>query len=229
MKTVQEVRALQELAEEYQRLGCTVMLEPSAALIPSFLGNYRPEMLAIKDDEHLLFDVKLEGARDVDAFWRMVAEIQHHAGWKLTGITVPHVDTEANTSGVLSDLDVDGLRQHLREIDLLSRDPHLRPVVLSRLWVVYIAALRLLAIQEGFDRDGDADYERLVRAQSNGLISNAECEEGRALMVLGSRVANGSDAVVAPEDCQQLRQMVQRTIDRIAPVAAPEAVQHAEA
>jgi len=229
MKTGQEVRALQELAEEYRRLGYTVILEPSAALIPSFLGNYRPEVLAIKDDEHLLFDVKLEGARDVDAFWRMVAEIQHHAGWKLTGITVPHVDTEVNTSGVLSDLDVDGLRRHLREIDLLSRDPQLRPVVLSRLWVVYIAALRLLAIQEGFERDGDADYERLVRAESNGLISNAECEEGRALMVLRSRVANGSDAVVAPEDCQQLRQMVQRTIDRIAPVAAPEAALRVEA
>lgn len=229
MKSVQELRALQELAEEYQRLGYTVIFEPSAALIPSFLGNYRPEMLATKDDEHLLFDVKLEGARDVDAFWRAVAEVQHHAGWKLSGITVPNVDLKVNTSGVLSDLDVDGLHQHLREIDLLSRDPQLRPVVLSRLWVVFTAALRLLAIQEGFERDGDADYERLVRACSNGLISNAECEEGRALMVLRNRVANGADAAVATEDCLQLRKMVQRTIDRIAPAEAPEAEQRVEA
>ena len=121
------------------------------------------------------------------------------------------------------------MRQQLREIDLLSRDPQRRSVILPKLWVVYIAALRLLAIQEGFDRDGDADYSRLVRAQSNGLISNAECEEGRALMILRDRVVNGSDAVVAPEDCLQLRQMIQRVIDQIAPVETPETAQHVEA
>ncbi len=229
MKTVRELRALQELAEEYQRLGYTVIVEPPAALVPAFLGNYRPELLATKDGENLLFDVKLEGERDVADFWRMVAEIKRHAGWKLTGITVPNVDPEVNTSDVLSDLDADGLRQHLSEIDLLSRDPQLQPVVLSRLWVVYVAALRLLAIQEGFDRFGDADYDRLVRAYSNGLISNAECEEGRALMILRNRVVNGSDAVVAPEDCLQLRQMIQRAIDQIAPVEASETAQRVEA
>lgn len=222
MKTFRELRAVQELTEEHERLGYTVIVEPPAALIPSFLGNYRPELLATKDGENLLFDVKLEGARDVAEFWRMVAEIKRHAGWKLTGITVPNVDPEVDTSGLLSDLDVDGLRQQLREIDLLSRDSQLLPVVLSRLWAVYIAALRLLAIREGFDRLGDADYDRLARAYSNGLISNAECEEGRALMILRNRVVNGSDVVVATEDCLQLRQMIRRAIDKIAPAQASE-------
>ena len=229
MKTAKELQALRNLAEEYQRLGYTVIVEPPPALIPSFLGDYRPELVATKDDENLLFDVKLEGARDVAEFWRMVAEVKRHAGWKLTGITVPNVDPEVNSSGVLSDLDVEGLRQQLREIDLLSRDPKLRSVILPKLWVVYIAALRLLAIQEGFDRDGDADYSRLVRAQSNGLISNAECEEGRALMILRNRVVTGSDAVVAPEDFLQLRQMIQRLIDQIVRVETPEAAQRVEA
>ena len=229
MKTAQELLALQKLAEEYQKLDYAVVVEPPATLIPAFLGDYRPELLATKDGENLLFDVKLEGARDVAEFWRMVAEVKRHAGCKLTGITVPNVDPEVNTSGVLSDLDVEGLRQQLREIDLLSRDPQRRSVILPKLWVVYIAALRLLAIQEGFDRDGDADYSRLVRAQSNGLISNAEREEGRALMILRNRVVNGSDAVVAPEDCLQLRQMVQRVIDQIAPVETPETEQRVEA
>lgn len=229
MKTFRELRAVQELTEEHERLGYTVIVEPPAALIPSFLGNYRPELLATKDGENLLFDVKLEGARDVAEFWRMVAEIKRHAGWKLTGITVPNVDPEVDTSGLLSDLDVDGLRQQLREIDLLSRDSQLLPVVLSRLWAVYIAALRLLAIREGFDRLGDADYDRLVRAYSNGLISNAECEEGRALMILRNRVVNGSDVVVATEDCLQLRQMIRRAIDKIAPAQASETLQHVEA
>ena len=229
MKTVKELQALRKLAEEYQKLGYTVVVEPSAALIPSFLGNYKPEILAKKDDEHLLFDVKLEGARDVAEFWRMVAEVKRHAGWKLTGVTVPNVDPEVNTSGVLSDLDVDGLRQQLHEIDLLSLDPQLQSVILPRLWVVYIAALRVLAVQEGFDRDGDADYERLVRAQSNGLISNAEFEEARALLGLRNSIVDGSDAVVAPEDCLQLRQMIQRAIDQIAPAEVSESVRHAEA
>jgi hypothetical protein len=229
VKTVQELCALQELADKYKRLGYTVIVAPSAALIPPIPGDYRPGLLATKDDEHLLFDVKLEGGRDVDAFWRMADAVKRHAGWKLLGITVPNLDPEVNTSGMLSDHDVDGLRRHLCEIDLLSHDPRFDPVVLSRLWVVYVAALRLLAIQEGCDRDGDADYERLVRAYSNGLISNAECEEGRALMVLRNRVVGGSDTVVATEDCQQLRKMVQRTIDRIAPVEAPATVQRVAA
>ena len=89
--------------------------------------------------------------------------------------------------------------------------------------------MRLLAIQEEFDRDGDTDLYLLDRAASNGLISNAEFEEARALLALRNRIVEGSDAVVAPEDCLQLRQMIQRAIDQIAPVETPETVQRAEA
>lgn len=229
MKTVQELRVLRRIAEDYQRHGYIVVFDPPAESIPSFLGNYRPEILATKGSEHMLIDVKMQGVRDVHAFLRMADEVHRHYGWKLSCATVPNVDPEVNTSGVLGDLDVEGLRQHLHDIDVLSRDPQAVAVVLTRLWAVYIAALRLFAIQEGFDRDGDADYGRLVRAYSNGLISNAEREEARALLGLRNKVVDGGDAAVASEDCLQLRQMVQRTIDQIAPVVAPETAQHVEA
>ena len=229
MKTVQELRALRRIAEDYQRRGYTVIFEPPAASIPSFLGNYQPEILATKGDENMLIDVKTQGVRDVAAFLRMWDEVERHPGWHLSCATVPNVDPEVNTSGEFSDLDVDGLRRHLREIDLSSRDSQARPSVLTRLWIVYIAALRLLAIQEGFDRDGDTDLYRLDRAASNGLISNAEFEEARALLALRNSIVDGSAAVVAPEDCLQLRQMIQRAIDQIAPIKTPETAKRVEA
>lgn len=229
MKTVQELRALQRIAEDYQRRGYTIVFAPPAASLPPFLANYQPEILATKGDENMLIDVKTEGGRDVAAFMRMWDEVERHPGWQMSCATVPNVDPEVNTSGEFGDLDVDGLLQHLREIDLLSRDCQAPPRVLTRLWIVYIAALRLLAIQEEFDRDGDTDLYRLDRAASNGLISNAEFEEARALLALRNRIVEGSDAVVAPEDCLQLRQMIQRVIDRIAPVVTPETEQRVEA
>lgn len=229
MKTVQELRALRRIAEDYQRRGYTVVSEPPAASLPSFLGNYQPEILATKGDENMLIDVKTEGVRDVAAFMRMWDEVGRHPGWQMSCATVPNVDPEVNTSGEISDLDVDGLLQHLREIDLLSRDSQAPPSVLTSLWIVYIAALRLFAIQEGFDRDGDTDLYRMDRAASNGLITNAEFEEARALLALRNRIVDGSDAVVAPEDFLQLRQMIQRLIDQIVRVETPEAVQRVEA
>ena len=48
-------------------------------------------------------------------------------------------------------------------------------------------------------------------------------------MILRNRVVSGSDAVVAPEDCLQLRQMIQRAIDQIAPIKTPETAQRVEA
>ncbi|USX27617.1 hypothetical protein NHH73_04750 [Oxalobacteraceae bacterium OTU3CINTB1] len=229
MKTVQELRALRRIAEAYQRRGYTVVFEPPAESLPSFLGNYQPEILATKGSENMLIDVKTEGVRDVAAFMRLWEEVERHPGWQMSCATVPNVDPEVNTSGEFGDLDVDGLLQHLREIDLLARESQATPGMLTRLWIVYIAALRLFAIQEGFDRDGDTDLYRLDRAASNGLISNAEFEEARALLALRNRIVDGSDAAVAPEDYSQLRRMIQRAIDQIAPVGASEAVQHAEA
>ena len=39
MKTVQELRALQRIAEDYQRRGYTIVFEPPAASLPPFLSE----------------------------------------------------------------------------------------------------------------------------------------------------------------------------------------------
>ena len=227
--TVQEVRTVSKIAEDYQRRGYVVTVAPQTASMPFYLGNCRPDILAVKGRERLLIDVKLEGVRDVGACLRLAKEVQKKTGWRLLFATVPAVDTLENSAIDARGMDVDGLRARLGDIDASPWEDRSAPLILTRLWVAYVAALRMFALQQGVEGSGDTDFDRLNMAYANGLISIEEYEAARALMALRDQAAHRSGIPVSADDCRQLRLMVQALIARIAPVHAMAAVEPAGA
>ena len=53
-----EERKVKELANEYKKKGYTVFMYPTKENIPDFLGDYKPDLIAISDREKLVIEVK---------------------------------------------------------------------------------------------------------------------------------------------------------------------------
>ena len=55
---IRERRKIREVAREYRRAGYEVLVEPSGPQVPAFLGDYRPDLIAVGDRESVVIEVK---------------------------------------------------------------------------------------------------------------------------------------------------------------------------
>jgi Holliday junction resolvase len=81
MNIYKELRAEGLIAKRYEERGYTVSVGPSVAEIPFSLGNFRPDILASRGDEHLIIEVKSSAERVDPAVYFEVDElVQQHPG-----------------------------------------------------------------------------------------------------------------------------------------------------
>lgn len=87
---------LKSLAEKYESQGFRVFSEPKTDELPFDLGNYQPDMIAIKDGSGLVIEVKTSISRvSVDRLQALAEEVSKHPGWRFLLVTVE--DIEANS------------------------------------------------------------------------------------------------------------------------------------
>lgn len=216
MNIINGLRAERLIAKRYEERGYVVTLEPLRSAIPFSLGNYRPDILATKGDENILIEVKTPGARiDSEVYFRLDQEVQQHPGWQFLLVTITQAELQENASSVAGNVSVESIRAHLRSIDRLAEVPEIAGLVLPRLWMAYVSALRLLALNEGVEVDDYTDLSLINRVYSAGMISIAEYEAGRRLMTLRNHAVHSLETLETPADCKQLRQMVDMILDRL--------------
>jgi uncharacterized protein YutE (UPF0331/DUF86 family) len=76
-------RAVQKLAEEYASKGFRVQTEATLPFAPLDGVPYRADLLAERDEEHHVVEVKLRGARDAQAerWGDLAKQVRAHPGW----------------------------------------------------------------------------------------------------------------------------------------------------
>ena len=79
-----EQKRLREIANEYRQKGYTVILEPPASQLLKFLATLRPDMIAEKDGQSFVVEVKsrksLTGSTKLE---ELAKAVEHEPGWKL--------------------------------------------------------------------------------------------------------------------------------------------------
>ncbi len=79
-----ESRIIQDLERTYREQGFSFFSRPKSKMIPSFLGTYIPDALAIKGSEHILIEVKLkQNSTSERMFADLRRKLSGHKGWKL--------------------------------------------------------------------------------------------------------------------------------------------------
>jgi hypothetical protein len=216
MNMVKGLRAERLIAERYEERGYVVTLGPPRSAIPFPLGNYTPDILAIKGDEKVLIEVKTSGARiNQESYFRLDQEVQRHPGWRFLLVTVSDAELQEYPSSVASNVSIESIRENLRNMDPLVDDPKMSRLVLPSLWMAYVSALRLLVLDEDVELDDYTDLSLINKAYSGGMISIDEYETARHLMTLRNQAVHSFDTAATPPDCQQLLQMVCTILDRI--------------
>lgn len=218
MNLYKELRAERLIAKRYEERGYAVSVGPTVAEIPFSLGNFRPDILASRGDEHLIIEVKSSGERvDPEIYFKVDELVHQHPGWRFLLATVSEAELEECVSSATSNASAHEIRARLRTIDRLVDNAETAPFVLPTLWTAYVAALGLLLEKEAVPNNGYTDLSLLNKAYAVGLISVEEYETGRSLLSLRNRAVHSLDNFGTPDECRRLRKMVDDVLDRLMP------------
>lgn len=78
-----EADVLRALRSRYERDGYTFVIHPTSELVPEFLGNYRPDALALSEQGSVVIEVKARRGSETDMRLSQVASrVSQHPNWK---------------------------------------------------------------------------------------------------------------------------------------------------
>jgi hypothetical protein len=89
-----EREAIRQYANWYAQQGYQVWVEPSPRELPAFLRTLAPDMIARRDAENIVVEIKTSSPASFEAVQRLARALEHRAGWKLQVVYVDLADPE---------------------------------------------------------------------------------------------------------------------------------------
>jgi hypothetical protein len=84
-----ETQVILKVAEDYRQRGYEVRIQPKGSDVPDFLSEFEPDLIAHKEGESVVVEVKLGTRTSVSDRLRDIAErIKHHPGWRFSFVFV---------------------------------------------------------------------------------------------------------------------------------------------
>lgn len=200
-------RAVQKLADEYERDGFRVQREPTLPFTFPDGSAYRADLLAERDDEHLVVEVKLRGVRadPRDRQWDHLARaIRARHGWHFK--IVP-VDREPSPLPELAPI-----KAALANAEALLDGQQIAAALLLAA-SVFEASARLRLKAAGVPSDDVGLTVLIERLVSEGLVEQEEFVLLRDAMERRNAVAHGHlDQLPDPDSLRPLLAVARRLL-----------------
>jgi hypothetical protein len=184
---------LAELVRTYRQRGYQVYTEPdeAAAHIPFDLGDYRPDLLMEKGDEHLLITVRNEQSPlSIDRFQRITLQVRQHPGWRFL-VATPSFQHPTQLLGVTDELlSWNAAQQQADTAQLLLAQGQPQAALLVA-WAGLEALLRRHAEQVALPIERQSSITLLKYLYSQGEISISQYDQALELSALRNRLAHG--------------------------------------
>src|SRR5277367_4553486 len=85
----EHLRTRRNVAREYRKRGYEVVDQPRGDSLPPFLRGFAPDLIAMKDDDRAVVEIKTaEGLRGSNEIKELAAVIEAHAGWRFELISL---------------------------------------------------------------------------------------------------------------------------------------------
>jgi hypothetical protein len=78
-----ERAAIKQYADWYSQQGYQVSVQPSPRELPEFLRTLAPDMIARRDGENIVVEIKTSSPASFEQIQRLARALEHRAGWKL--------------------------------------------------------------------------------------------------------------------------------------------------
>jgi len=190
-QSLQEQQKIQHTAQQLQERGYRVITEPSKADLPFDLGNYVPDLIATKNDQGIIFEIKTSFKRlSIDRLQNLSEQIASHNGWRFVLITL---DEESDDVFPLEAKDfpyLQDLESRLSKVDILIQSSLFEPAILF-LWSILELLLRRKAVIENIPIERFPTSNLLDHLYSRGEISMEQFDIFKNFLKLRNQIAHG--------------------------------------
>lgn len=135
-----ERQVIEQYADWYAQQGYQVSVEPSPRELPEFLRTLAPDMIARRDGENIVVEIKTSSPESFEQVQRLGRALEHRAGWKLQVVYADLPDPEWQPPPQLPET-----KDLLSRLDLIGRaneDEDQRRVEFLLLWSIIEAGAR---------------------------------------------------------------------------------------
>ena len=195
-----ERERLLKLAEEYRAQGYEISIHPNPEDLPDFLRNYSPDMIARREDETVVIEVKSRSSLNSSSAQylpNLAQVIEQHPGWRFELVMTNPEDVTYSLKAE-SSLQANEIKSRLKIArQLLEQHPE-SAILYS--WSLVEATLRLVAEEEGLSlRRFDPLY--LVKQLAiEGIISQSEYQLLMNSLSLCNAIAHGFKTTPIKQD-----------------------------
>jgi REase_AHJR-like len=193
---------IQSKAQELLANGYKVSIEPLISSLPFELGGYSPDLIATKDNEGIILEIKTSPDRlSVDRFQDIAERVATHPGWRFLLVTLDDINEKILPASADELPSWAELNSRLIKLNKLIQDSFLEPAFLF-LWSILEAALRKRAITQNIPISRFPTKKLLNHSFSSGEISISEFDLFTSYLEVRNRIAHG---VAAPVDSEMLK------------------------
>ncbi|MBO2009742.1 hypothetical protein [Hymenobacter negativus] len=210
-KTKETTKVL-ELARSYEAQGFVVKTAPAAEDIPFDLGPYRPDLLAEKEGQHFIIEVKKAGVPlSVDRLQALAETIRQHAGWRLLLVPTDEEGPVLPTGNTNELVSWQAVAERAKRADHLLQLGESDAAFLM-LWSAFEAMLRRHAEQVGLPIERLSTAALLDYLYSQGELAYEQFEQARAALQVRNRLVHGFEAAEATQEARPLHTLVEHLL-----------------
>ncbi|MEI1374072.1 hypothetical protein PQG02_22135 [Nostoc sp. UHCC 0926] len=184
---------VKSLAEKYKSQGFRVFTEPKTDEFPFDLGNYQPDMIAIKDGSGLVIEVKTSLSRvSVDCLQVLAEEVSKHPGWRFLLVTLEDIEAKS-LPGTSEDEELPSwqkLKDQFSQVRELIKNDEIQSAFLF-LWSIFEDALRKRAIDVSIPIERFPVIGLIKHLYSLGELSISQFDLAQDCFKVSNRVAHG--------------------------------------
>ena len=146
-----EREAIRQYADWYSQQGYQVSVEPSPGELPEFLRTLAPDLIARRDGENIVVEIKTSSPASFEQVQRLARALEHRAGWKLQVVYADLADPEWAPPSQLPE--IPELLARLASVGSVDEDGDQRRLEFLLLWSIIEAAgpAQALAAQDPAD------------------------------------------------------------------------------
>src|SRR5205085_7120221 len=123
-----------QYADWYSHHGYQVSVEPSPRELPEFLRTLAPDLIAHRDGENIVLEIKTSSPASFEQVQRLARALEHRAGWKLLVVYADLADPEwAPTSQLPA---IPELLARLANLNSVDEDGDQRRLEFLLLWSI---------------------------------------------------------------------------------------------
>jgi Holliday junction resolvase len=199
---------VRELAEQYAAQGFQVSIDPATATVPFDLGNYSPDLIAQKEDQHLIVEVKDSSDRvSVERYRDLAEEIGRHPGWRFLLVTMNDVESRSFPGSP------DELASRSEVTERIARAERLldsgdSDAAFLLMWSALEAMLRRHAESVALPLERLPSLSVLNHLYSQGELSMTQYDRAMAALRLRNLLAHGSPAPQLGDAARDLRSLI---------------------